>query len=41
MQCGNGSDRTQHPIELFGPGWDQEGLDPVTPSKTAVTPPGN
>jgi hypothetical protein len=22
MQCGNGSDRTQHPIETFGPGWE-------------------
>jgi hypothetical protein len=22
MLCGNGSDRTQHPIETFGPGWD-------------------
>jgi hypothetical protein len=22
MKCGNGSDRTQHPIETFGPGWE-------------------
>ena len=22
MLCGNGSDRTQHPIETFGPGWE-------------------
>lgn len=22
MLCGNGSERTQHPIETFGPGWD-------------------
>jgi hypothetical protein len=21
LRCGNGSDRTQHPIELFGEGW--------------------
>lgn len=21
MACGNGSDRTQHPAELFGPDW--------------------
>ena len=21
MACGNGSDRTQHPVELFGPDW--------------------
>ena len=23
MACGNGSDRTPHPSELFGPDWDQ------------------
>jgi hypothetical protein len=22
MACGNGSDRTQHPVELFGEGWE-------------------
>jgi len=21
MKCGNGSDRTQHPVELFGDNW--------------------
>jgi hypothetical protein len=21
LACGNGSERTQHPIELFGPDW--------------------
>lgn len=21
MRCGNGSDRSQHPLELFGPDW--------------------
>ena len=26
MRCGNGSDRTQHPAELFGDDWDQWGL---------------
>ena len=25
MRCGNGSDRTQHPAELFGDDWDQWG----------------
>ena len=25
MLCGNGSERTQHPIETFGPGWDAWG----------------
>jgi hypothetical protein len=28
MACGNGSDRTQHPVELFGDDWAVEGLDP-------------
>ena len=27
MACGNGSDRTQHPHELFGDGWESWGLD--------------
>jgi hypothetical protein len=27
MQCGNGSDRTQHPAELFGEGWKEMGKD--------------
>jgi hypothetical protein len=22
LLCGNGSDRTQHPVETFGPGWE-------------------
>jgi hypothetical protein len=22
LRCGNGSERTQHPAELFGPDWD-------------------
>ena len=26
LGCGNGSDRTQHPAELFGDDWDQLGL---------------
>ena len=38
MACGNGSDRTQHPIELMGPGWDRLGLDPVTPPEAPATP---
>ncbi|HKB54768.1 MAG TPA: DUF3079 domain-containing protein [Ramlibacter sp.] len=32
MACGNGSDRTQHPVEIFGDDWDTWGLDPVTPA---------
>lgn len=30
MACGNGSERSQHPEELFGPDWHRIGLDPVT-----------
>ena len=31
MRCGNGSDRTQHPAELFGDDWDQWGLRLMKP----------
>ena len=27
MLCGNGSDRTQHPVELWGAGWREWGSD--------------
>lgn len=27
LACGNGSDRTQHPIEFFGSDWQSWGLD--------------
>lgn len=27
MMCGNGSDRTQHPVELFGADWRDWGSD--------------
>jgi hypothetical protein len=27
MKCGNGSDRTQHPFELFGEDWRDWGHD--------------
>ena len=37
MACGNGSDRTQHPIELFGPGWETFGLN--APAAPAAEPP--
>ena len=29
MRCGNGSDRTQHPYELFGENWRDWGGDYV------------
>ncbi|NMM78369.1 DUF3079 domain-containing protein [Acidovorax sp. SRB_24] len=27
MRCGNGSDRTPHPVELFGEDWAQWGAE--------------
>jgi hypothetical protein len=35
LMCGNGSERTQHPAELFGEDWAEWGMDPYAP----VTPP--
>ncbi len=32
MMCGNGSERTQHPVELFGDDWAVMGLDPFIPA---------
>jgi len=29
LRCGNGAERTQHPIELFGEGWETWGADPL------------
>lgn len=38
MSCGNGSDRTQHPFELFGEDWQAWGRDyaPELPAAAAV-----
>ena len=38
MACGNGSDRTQHPIELFGDDWNIFGQTPpkVAPQDAPV-----
>ena len=36
MICGNGTERTQHPIETFGEGWEREGLDPLRPAQDAT-----
>lgn len=47
MMCGNGSDRTQHPYELFGEGWQDWGnndapppepTEPTDASATRATP---
>jgi len=35
MRCGNGSDRTQHPVELFGDDWQLWGPG------DAIDPPPN
>jgi len=29
LRCGNGSERTPHPVELFGDDWQEWGLDAV------------
>jgi len=36
MRCGNGSDRTPHPAELFGDDWDTWGLDDVAAAAHAA-----
>lgn len=32
MRCGNGSERTPHPVELFGEDWLEWGLDAHNPA---------
>ena len=34
MRCGNGTDRAQHPVELWGPEWKSFGLDAADPVAT-------
>jgi len=34
--CGNGTIRTQHPIELFGKAWADWELDPQIPERQLV-----
>ncbi|MFO1467396.1 MAG: DUF3079 domain-containing protein [Steroidobacteraceae bacterium] len=36
MRCGNGTDRTQHPIEVFGPDWMEHSL-PSTPAASVAS----
>ena len=40
LACGNGSERTQHPVELFGDDWHLWGLDaePAAASCAATAP---
>ena len=35
MVCGNGSDRTQHPVELLGADWEQWGQEALVTPATA------
>lgn len=39
MACGNGSDRTQHPSELFGEDWMSFGLDADQVEEKPAPPP--
>ena len=40
MRCGNGSDRTMHPVELFGEGWQEwEGPGEVAHGSGTDVPP--
>ena len=39
MRCGNGSDRTQHPVELFGEDWAEWDLGPPEEAEAAEAAP--
>lgn len=41
MMCGNGSDRTQHPFELFGEDWQSWGEDGAAGSAKVGALPGH
>jgi len=36
MRCGNGSDRTPHPAELFGEDWAEWGIETAASDTGAV-----
>ncbi|MEG0821201.1 MAG: DUF3079 domain-containing protein [Burkholderiaceae bacterium] len=40
LLCGNGSERTQHPVELFGEDWLDWGLDAPANDSPAPTASG-
>ncbi len=40
LACGNGSERTQHPSELFGPDWMEWESPLLEPQPDAGTPAG-
>jgi hypothetical protein len=35
LKCGNGSERTQHPVELFGDDWFEVGSEQTASSDTS------
>lgn len=39
LRCGNGSDRTQHPVEMFGEDWFEWSNDPATDTPDAAGTP--
>ncbi len=39
LRCGNGTERAQHPVELFGEDWMSFGLDAQAPG-SGGSPPG-
>lgn len=41
LACGNGSERTQHPVELFGDDWFEWGGDADVPNGEKKTSGGN
>jgi len=38
MRCGNGSERTPHPCELFGEDWQRWGGEVMMPAGTPAAP---
>lgn len=36
LACGNGSERTQHPVELFGEDWMEWGIDAKAETETGT-----
>ena len=36
LRCGNGSERTQHPMEIFGDDWAEWGLDAEQAAESAT-----
>lgn len=38
LACGNGTDRVQHPAELFGEDWYEWGLEPLEKNSAVAKP---